>query len=193
MVVPMPVFQATAFYQFGSAGWSMALFASDADYSAVMTKLQATNTALMGCMRNDVKCVGLRVSNADVFRDAITANATTPVGTYAAVGAVTSFPALALQVRVLGTPTKRAMRFIHALPSDVVNGANYAPDPGFTTNLNAFFTSCIGYFGIGTKTGNPYPGPRYLFTVIAGMSAGFLTERKVGRPFNLFRGRRRVA
>lgn len=189
----MPNFIGSVFMERDPAGWTENYFLQVADYTTCIGLVQQMNTLRMALALPDVLARALRVSNVEIFRDSQLATLTTPAGTYVGTGTPhTSFPELCLRLRCEASPGKRSSRFLHCIPSDNIVGDAYTPTAGFTTALNAFKNNFIPGFYMASRTGSRAVPPIYTFTALTAVIPTFLTTRRVGRPINLYRGRRRI-
>lgn len=191
----MPIYQGVSFQVAGDAGWTNVFYLNQANAAAAMTTMQLLNTQMLGIQAASVSTLNLRVSDVTIRGDGLDAAANTPAGALAIVPPDSLAP-LNLAQRLLcitADNQHRVNHYIHGMrQSDITTG----PDGRtITTNtyrgllaMTTFSQSLIANTVNWQKRSQPpVTAPISVVDVETLMST-----RRVGRPFGLPRGRRRV-
>jgi hypothetical protein len=193
----MPRYFGTLFFKVGRGGWSETYAISAADYLSGSTILGTIATARLALLVSDVSLIATRISDTDVKGDSSPTGITVPqVGTYAIAPAdVTSNFALNLRIQFYGASTQRGQRWVRAIPASQVGaGGEYVPAGTWAAKLTTFANTVQTSSNAAHKIAGAVAPPFYAFTPYSGYTLeNFFTQRKIGRPFDLLRGRRQIA
>jgi hypothetical protein len=190
--MPSPMWKGTAFInsQSQDAGWSISLFPNGSTQDDAASNFLTVLLAYQAMMRVVDSIVYARVDNTDTTKDSVVVPHSFPIaGTYAGgEGAVPLHPDVAILDRLVGTPTQKNHKFLHGLYStDCPDGVSFIPSLALSGFLLAFNNAVIANCNVGKVD----PTLGYSVAIMSASAAGGVSNRKVGRPFGLFRGRRR--
>lgn len=195
-------FRLTAHYvDLDGKGFSESYWLQAADYANAETIVAPLLTARLGMLLSSVHQVYAEVSNVDSVRDSRVVGSTGPTsnpGTYTPAAGTVPLPTeVALLVSFEADPSHKNRKFIHGMTTADVDGNRFIPSAGFTTAFQAYQLALVtNAFQVRSRFGpNPTPPPAslYLYHTIVLTSPIRVTTRKIGRPFGLSVGRRRVA
>lgn len=189
------IWQGIIFQSFGEAGWSNSFYISAADNLTAMAALQRINTAMLKTQADTVFTVGLRVSDVEVKGDGFTAIPTNNAGSLALGAGVMAPLNLAARYKLTTADGKhRVNHYVHGLRGTDIS--TLASGQSIPTVPYAALADVIA-FQTELKNDTINWQKRTIPPVTAGFSDCILSDtlsiRRVGRPFNLFRGRRRTA
>jgi len=202
---PAPPYACLSFFEDSEneTGWSEFYWVQPAPaggYASALSRLKTITTNRLTLCQSYIRCTGMRVSDANVKGDTIveflppTAN----FGTYK--GAVTdplpSDDAVFCRLQGdLATPIAKSIRPIHAIPRFLkLTGSQrtFNPDAEWTTNFAGYKGALIEFAKLIRRVPPVPPATDPTFSV-AGISDVIyslqIRNRKIGRPFGLFRGR----
>jgi len=187
-----PQWKGTAFINSATqdAGWSISFFPVGSTQDDAASNFKNICLALQTIMRTQDAIVYARVDNTDPTRDSVVIDHSFPiVGTYAgAEGAIPLHPDVSILMRLFGTPSQKNHKFFHGLyDSDVPDGVSFTPGSTLAGLLLSFYTALT----TNAYVGRVDPTLGYQTALLSATSAAGVSNRKVGRPFGLFRGRRR--
>ena len=191
----MAVFQAVIFQTLGGAGWSNVFYISAADHAGAMATLQILNTAMLATQSDGVFSLKLRVSNVEVKGDGLLADPTVNVGALVTAPGTPAPVNLAVHYEFhTADRLHRVHHYVHGIrQTDMTTLANaesevtgvYAGLAAVAALETAIKTNTVNWQG---RTIPPTTAPLTLGGIQIPVSV-----RRVGRPFGLFRGRRRIA
>lgn len=189
----MPRFVAIAFYRKGDAGWSEVYPINGSSYTGVFTLLDQLNTLRLNMAAPDVQAVGNRISDTDILRDSYSQAFTTPLGTITTAPGTSGDADDTRRIKFFAGPLQRTIRQLHALPGVFFANGIFVPPGSWTTALNAWIASVVLNVSISHKIPGAVVPPFYTYSSITSGSDQGNSNRKVGRPFSLPRGRRLIA
>jgi len=189
------IWQGVIFQHVGSAGWSEVFYISAADAISAMSVLQGLNTAMLKTQCDAVFTDSLRVSDVNVKGDGFIATPTNPQGSLAlGVGTLADINLAARYLLITADNLHRVNHYVHGLRQADVSGG-----PDGRTELGAAYVTLADVIAFETalRTQTVNWQKRSLPPVTAGFGSCALQRqmsiRRVGRPFGLPRGRRRIA
>ena len=195
-VISAPPFFVQLFYQDAAgSGWSEGWWWHADDYQSA---LDDWNPEVLGNLFDfrkklftaSVKGVYLRVSDATVKRDTMVAGIEVDKGQgeYAPAAGTDMLPSDdALLIRLQGTLANKpafTLRPLRGIPEDCVLDGVYKPKPQFAGDLQAFFTQFKTKGRMVLKQPNGVAS-----AAIDSITPLHMSQRAVGRPFGLSRGR----
>lgn len=189
-------FMGTLFFNVYQFGFSETYPIEDTDYASAAAKLLAIKNDRLALAVNDVELVGARLSDTDTKNDSYPLGWSFPqAGTFATTPTDLTYNAeVALRIRIFGGALKRSHRFLHAVPKSQVNADGFKALTGpFATALTTWLGAIEADVSIATKLKGVVVPPFYVYTAITGTEVDDMEGRKIGRPFDLPRGRRLIA
>lgn len=194
----MPMFQCTWFFEntLTNVGWSEPYLVQESDYVPAQAVMDTLNPLRLACMTSNNYIRSLRVSNIALRGDALVAN----YGN-AAVGGIDPtahpdagpFDACLLR-KDTDPPIYHGFLYLRGIPEDTFVGRQLkangfielGPLPDFIAGILAgpFFFRHL-------QQGHPVSDATY--PAITAMSGVRRVSRRIGRPFDQLRGRRRIA
>jgi hypothetical protein len=191
----MPLFSGIVFHEGGGAGWSSVYYIDASALPAAQTKLNAIAVAECGIMADAVTIPACRLSDVQIRGDGFLFVPLTAQGQLVTgAGKLIDFDLAARFEFWDASFTHRVNHFIHGLrAADVDNDANkrqilatsYTVLAAITTYINAVTANSVNWQH---RSLPPVTAP-----LTTGAFSTFVSTRRVGRPFNQYRGRRRVA
>jgi hypothetical protein len=192
----MATYQGVIFQTAGVAGWSSVYYINAASLAAAMTLLQNINSKQLEIQSNAVFSQSLRVSDVSIKGDGLIAVPTSNQGQLLITPPDTLAPVNLAQRVLFATADGlgRVNHYIHGLrqsdtATDVtgrtITTAVYRALAGMTDYTAAVISDSVNWR---KRSIPPVTQPLSTSTVVIDTSI-----RRVGRPFDLFRGRRRVA
>jgi hypothetical protein len=188
---PSELFVGQLFFKdsFTGLGWSEKYWLNASGYDSAMTKLTAIRTARVALFSTQVSVIYSRVSNPSVKGDAKIVGGTieSVPGTLTATDQ--SHPSLCLLIRQEDAVGKHANRYLHAVPEEIQTAGVYDPDSlaGWAAKIEAYDTAV-------TSNSVLLHVPRgdvvtATSSAIESMITIRVSNKKVGRPFDLVRAR----
>lgn len=195
-----PQFKGILKYQCLEAGWSETYWLRGPDGGTAGAQLQNINGGRMGLSRSDVSMVDAVVVDAAnprvAYHPDISAGGWQLTGTYA-VGGITVTPDLAILVRAFSADDSMRTRwFVRGFPSDQFGAGAGGPDATFTYQVSYLTALLVYRNSLALNAVMVHRTGPQAFTSQAIARTGQSTAahvRRAGRPFNLRRGRRRIA
>jgi hypothetical protein len=186
----MPNFQQTLFLgdEGGTYGWSEPYYATYVDIDAAKIGLDALCTARAEVLTDLHQVVAGRVSDVDVLNDSLLAEDLPIDGAIAATSVTAVDPWTALMVRIESTSAHRGRHFFHGVLEDTFL-PNRSYDPANPNN--AAWVTWMTYLIDNTLLRYKLAGVP-VYGVVTNAILQREVEKKVGRPFNLLRGRRAI-
>jgi hypothetical protein len=179
-----------------NAGWAEVYFFLKDTYADAVTALQAIRDARLPTLSGDCQLVGARVSNTDVKGDSEPLTWTFPEpGTFATGTAdPTAPPEIVLRALYYAGTLKRGSRWVRCIPSSqIAAGGLYTPTGPYTTAVTAYWDAVRDNACLGTRIPGAVAPPFYSLTSYTSYTPKGQDVRKIGRPFDLLRGRRLIA
>lgn len=192
----MATYQSVIFQTSGAAGWSSVYYINAASLAAAMSQLQGINTNLLNCQATVVTTVGLRVSDVTIKGDGFQQPPTSVNGTLVITAPDTLAPINLAAVFDFwdSTFTHRVRHYVHGLRLSDTSTISTAET--ITTPVYRGLAGVTNYISI-VQSSSVNWQKRSLPPVTAALTFGQIATnmgiRRVGRPFALFRGRRRTA
>jgi len=192
-----PVFISRVFInrEGGAFGFSHKLFPVGGDQATATSNMEAYLNLYKTILPTTWAIVYATLDNPDHAKDSVPLLSTGPiVGTYAAQTGAVELPAdAAILMQFSGSPTQKNRHYFHGVWSqDVSNANNLAPSAGLLTALVAFDEIVMTGQLVGRYKPNTLsPPPTGYAVATTRVDLISLTNRKIGRPFGLVRGRRR--
>ncbi len=184
----MPNFQATLFFQdeAGTLGWSEPYYLENVDVDAAKIAMDALITARAEVLCDLYSIVAGRVSDVDVLNDSLLAEDLPVEGAIVSTSATAVDPWTALMVRIESTSAYRGRHFFHGvLENTFLPSRSYDP----ANPNNAAWVTWQTYLITNTLLKHK-AGLTTVYSIITNAILQREVMKKVGRPFNLLRGRR---
>jgi len=185
----------TLFYQLDGSGWSETWALVGIDYAAAAANLDMINTARLSFAPTKVQVIEGRISDSSVRGDSKLVNLTTAEGQWGTPLTDGPLPPdNTILFRFEAGALKRAMRQFHGVPTSQFSLGVYVPSGPYLTTLASFASTVVPLANIATKIKpTPLAPPFYTFSpYTVGFQRG-IANKRVGRPFDLPRGRRLTA
>jgi hypothetical protein len=191
----MPVYVGTGFFGTANYGWSESYGMSQATPAEAVTNLTSILTLRLAMCFSDVSLIGAMVSDTAVKGDSYPTLISFPLpGTWVGTtGEQTAARGNCLRLLMLSAPTIRGNRYLHGIPETQFTKTFYAPTTPFVTAFGAYASALVSTFGTLTRIKGAVTPPFFTWTQYTGFEEQGQDFKKVGRPFNLPRGRRQVA
>lgn len=185
----------TFFFEGLAGGWSELMPIVQSNSASASTAASNIANARIAIMANDAFLIGARLSLAEEKGDSWPLSLALPLtGTFGAPTDKT-YQRLRTCLRMKFTTLDalhRGTRFIRAIPQSQITDGAYSPTTPFGTALTAYIASLTAS-ALAVASRNKTPPPFWTFNAAVTSGVPNLTERKIGRPFDLYRGRRLIA
>ena len=191
-----PLFIGTLFFGCRNFGWAEVYPLNAVTYPTATVALSSILEDRLPTMCGDVTCLGGRVSDQNVRGDSQLIHLPVPpTGTYVGAALTITYDSeVTLQWRFEATPQHRVVRSVRAIPSDQFENGVYTPVGGWFATLTTWALLVQNLCSISTAIKpRPPAAPYYIFTPMTNNIFGKQSHRKIGRPFGLLVGRRRIA
>jgi len=190
--VSLAPWKAVAFFEKndGALGWSEVWYPMGSDIDAAAATMQGWWTIRKTLLPTQYSLAYMRVGMQSTKRYTVIPSEPYPdPGTYAGgTGAVLVPSEAAVLVLLEATPGLKNRKFFHGLwTTDVTNGDTFTPSSDWLTQWALFQTEVTSNF---YAQGDP-ADPLSEFLAVTAVSYIRLTKHNIGRPFDLYRGRRR--
>lgn len=193
----MPQIDFNCRFQFRTAdgfGYSQTLFVTEPDYTSALLRAESMLPFYRDLMDPSFSITNLIVSNdLPTTRDSVVSGAAFPLIGTAIPGVYNPQSNVALLVRLDASPFLQGRKFMHGVPTEhYPRGDVFAPDIIYQNALNRWFQQLKDlHFEIRHLQA---PGTRspYTYFPINSFKAERMVTRRVGRPFDLPVGRRRI-
>lgn len=184
----MPKFMGVGFFKFGSSGWSEVYGLQSTVLSTALTQLNSIMTKSLGLKHPDVTHIGARLSDLDIRGDSTLLPGQGPGSYPPGLGTGAMPPFVVMRVRAESSSLYRGIRYLHGLPQDCFpDGSFFVPTLSWNAASTAYREELITSASLISR--NPTTGA-YTLRSINGVAEDGIWSRKVGRPFDLHRGRR---
>jgi len=184
-------FQGTLFFQDNNSsyGWSENYYYKDAtDIADALAKLAVLIPLRLAVLTDLHNLVAGRVSQIGIMNDSKLVSGLPLTGDVASTAVTAVQPWTALLTRNEATSLYRGRTFFHGvLENTFLPGRNYDPANGLNTEWLALFQEMVDRCALRHKVA----GVKVL-TLFSAVFPLRQVERKVGRPFNLLHGRRKI-
>jgi hypothetical protein len=174
----------------GAVGWTESFYPVGSTQADAAANLLTVMEARVAFLPPQYRIVYARVDVPGAPRDSLPPAVEYPlVGTYAPTGSVLPIPTVnAVLVTLVGNPQIKNRKFIHGLLQADVDEDTFDPTTTWMTAYTDWLTAVIANCYVYSKA----IGGGSSVVIAGAILDDVMTSHRVGRPFGLRRGRRRV-